>query len=240
MGFLDGVGRFLSTSANWSGSDGIVARAAAQLELCAVVIAVAAVIGIGLGFVLGHFGHGGFVAVNAANAARAVPSLALLTLLVIWPTVGLRGDGFIASFITLVALAIPPLLTNAYVAMREVDPDVIESAKAVGMSSIQRFFRVEAPLAVPLAYAGFRTATLEVVATSTLAGYVSYNDLGDFIFAGLNTNNNVESFCGALLVAVLAGLVDLLLLACYRFVSPMPRRRRVRSLRPVAVAATVS
>ncbi|HVB07271.1 MAG TPA: ABC transporter permease [Acidimicrobiales bacterium] len=225
MHFLDGCFHYLTSMANWTGSDGIAARAVAQVELSALVVLAAALIGIGIGFYLGHVGHGGFVAVNAANAARAIPSLALLILLVIWPVVSLKGGGFDAAFLTLVALAIPPVLTNAYVAMREVDPVVIEAAKSVGMSSARRFFTIEIPLAAPLTVAGLRTAAVEVVATSTLAAYVSYNDLGNFIFAGLNTNNNVESFCGAFLVAVLSGIADLCLLGLYRLVTPKPLRR---------------
>jgi osmoprotectant transport system permease protein len=109
--------------------------------------------------------------------------------------------------------------------MREVDPVVIEAAKSVGMSASRRFFTVEVPLAAPLAVAGLRTAAVEVVATSTLAAYVSYSDLGNFIFAGLNTNDTVESFCGALLVALLSGMTDLFLLFLYRLVTPKALRR---------------
>jgi osmoprotectant transport system permease protein len=225
MGFLTEVAQWLTSSANWSGSDGIVVRAVSQVELSAAVIGASIVVGVGIGFALGHTGRGGFFAVNAANAARAVPSLALLTLLVTWPVISLKSDGFYASFLALVALAIPPILTNAYVAMRGVDAEVIEAAKAVGMSSWQRFIRVEVPLAAPLAVAGIRTAAVEVVATSTLAAYVTFNDLGDFIFAGLATNDAVESFSGALLVATLAGLTDLTFLCLYRLVLPISSRR---------------
>jgi len=244
MHFLDEVWRWFATGSNWSGSNGIADRVLLQIELSATVVAAAGFVGIGIGFVLGHIGRGGFVAVNSANAARAVPSLALLTLLVIWPVVSLKGDGAYASFLTLVALAVPPILTNAYVGMREVDPDVKEAAKGSGLSGWQRFWRVEIPLAAPLAVAGVRTAAVEVVATSTLAAYVSLNDLGGFIFAGLNTNDTVEMFCGALLVAVLAGLTDTLLRLCYRLVTPEPLRHSstyrarsrgvVRGFRPAA------
>jgi len=120
--------------------------------------------------------------------------------------------------------------------MREVDADIIEAAKAVGMSSWQRFIRVEVPLAAPLTIAGVRTAAVEVVATSTLAAYVSFNDLGDFIFAGLDTNNNVESFSGAVCVATLAGLTDLVFLVLYRLLMPVSARRRKTDARRAASA----
>ncbi|HEY5272758.1 MAG TPA: ABC transporter permease [Acidimicrobiales bacterium] len=234
MRFLTEVAQWLTSSANWSGPDGIVVRAVSQVELSAAVIGTSILIGVGIGFALGHTRRGGFFAVNAANAARAVPSLALLTLLVTWPIISLKGDGFYASFLALVALAIPPILTNAYVSMRGVDAEVIEAAKAVGMSSWQRFIRVEVPLAAPLAVAGIRTAAVEVVATSTLAAYVTFNDLGDFIFAGLATNDTVESFSGALLVAVLAGLTDLAFLCLYRLVLPVSSRRTASGSRVAA------
>jgi osmoprotectant transport system permease protein len=241
MDFITGVWHWLTTDANWSGPDGVIQRAISQVELSAAVIVAAIIVGVGIGFALGRTGRGGFIAVNSANAARAVPSLALLTLLVTWPVISLKDSGFYASFLALVALAIPPILTNAYVAMRGVDADVVEAAKAVGMSSWQRFIRVEAPLAAPLALAGVRTAAVEVVATSTLAAYVSFNDLGDFIFAGLNTNDNVESFSGALFVAVLAGLTDLAFLCLYRLIMPisarrmrLDARRATRGLAPIA------
>jgi osmoprotectant transport system permease protein len=244
VNFLAAVFHWLTSASNWDGPDGITSRAIAQLELSLSVIVAAGIVGIGLGFGLGHSGHGGFVAVNSANAARAVPSLALLTLLVTWPEISLKGNGVYASFLTLLALAIPPILTNAYIAMREVDPDLLEAATSVGMSSWQRFVRVEIPLAAPLAVAGLRTAAIEVVATSTLAAYVSFNDLGVFIFAGLDTNNSVESFSAALIVATLAACTDLAFLAVYRLVRPVTgsndgaRRQRLRRSSTPSVVAS--
>jgi osmoprotectant transport system permease protein len=229
--FLDGVFDWFTTSANWTGSDGIIDRSLLQIELSALVVVAAGLIGIGAGWALGRSKRGSFIAVNLANAARAVPSLALLTLLVTWPVVSLKADGFLASFLALVALAIPPILTNAYVAMREVDPDTVEAAKAVGMTGWQRFIGVEAPLAVPLTLAGLRTGTIEVFATATLAGYVGYNDLGVIIFSGLDTNQTIETFCGAVVVAVLAGLADLVLATTYRIVIPAHRRESAIALR---------
>ena len=137
----------------------------------------ALIIGGGLGVVLGHTGRGGLVAVNAANAFRAVPTLALLTLLAIQPNISLTWDGFLASWIALLILAIPPILTNTYIGMRNVDRDVHDPTMA-SASGRQVLAWVEAPLALPFIMAGVRTASIEVVATSTLAAYVSYSDLG--------------------------------------------------------------
>jgi osmoprotectant transport system permease protein len=126
-------------------------------------------------------------------------------------------------------LAIPPILTNTYVGMTEVDADVRDAAKAMGLTGGQVLRRVEAPLALPFVMAGVRTASIEVVATSTLAAYVSFSDLGTYVISGLNTNNTVVAFSGAILVAVMAGLVAGALSLLARAVTPLPLRRHVRS-----------
>jgi osmoprotectant transport system permease protein len=180
------------------------------------------------------------VAVNAANAFRAVPTLALLTLLAIQPSISLKWNGFLAAWIALTALAIPPILTNTYVGMREVDADVRDAAKAMGLTGGQVLRRVEAPLAVPFVMAGVRTAAIEVVATSTLAAYVSFTDLGTYVISGLNTNNAVLSFSGALLVAVMAGMVAVGLSLLARALTPLPLRRHGgRGLLPARAGARV-
>ena len=190
------------------------------------VVLTAIAFGGGLGVVLGHRGRGGLVAVNAANAFRAVPTLALLTLLAIQPAISLKWGGFLAAWLALTALAIPPILTNTYVGMREVDADVRDAAKAMGLTGGQVLRTVEAPLALPFVMAGVRTASIEVVATSTLAAYVSYTDLGTYVITGLNTNDSVVAFSGALLVAAMAGLVALALGLLTRRLTPVPLRRQ--------------
>jgi osmoprotectant transport system permease protein len=218
--FLSRVAHWITTAANWHGPDGILARLGHQAELSAAVVAAAAVLGIGVGLILGHMGRGNLVAINTANALRAIPSLALLTLFAIAPAVGLRDSGFLASFLALVPLALPPILTNTYTAVRAVDPDVRQAGVGMGMTGRQVLVRVEAPLALPLVMAGLRTAAVEVVATATLAAYVSFNDLGGYIFAGLSTRNSVETFSGALLVACVAALADLLLATAQLVLTP--------------------
>jgi len=233
--FVASVAGWFTTSANWSGSTGVPELVWKQAELSLAVVVGAIVIGGGIGLVLGHNGRGGLVAVNAANAARAVPSLALLTLFAIVPWISLRWGGFLAAFLALVVLAIPPILTNTYVGMREVDADVREAAKAMGMTGREILQKVELPLAAPFVMAGIRTASIEVVATSTLAAYVSYADLGTPVISGLNTNDTVEAFAGALLVALLAALVALGLGALQRAFTPLPLRRQTRTV-PVMAA----
>jgi osmoprotectant transport system permease protein len=230
MHFLSQVFDWFTTSSNWTGSDGVPELFWRQLELSLAVVATALALGGGLGVILGHTGRGGLVAVNAANAFRAVPTLALLTLLAIQPSISLKWNGFLASWLALTALAIPPILTNTYVGIREVDNDVREAASAMGLTGGQVLRRVELPLAIPVLMAGVRTASIEVVATSTLAAYVSFSDLGTPIIAGLNTNNTVEAFGGALLVAVLAAVVAFGLGAVQKMLTPAPLRRQVPGL----------
>ena len=192
------------------------------------MVVAALVLGGGLGVVLGHTGKGGLVAVNAANAFRAVPTLALLTLLAIQPAISLKWGGFLAAWIALTVLAVPPILTNTYVGMREVDADVRDAAKAMGLTGRQVLGRVEAPLAAPFVMAGVRTAAIEVVATSTLAAYVSYSDLGTYVISGLNTQDTVLSVAGAILVGVMAALVAGVLGLVTRAITPRPLRHPVR------------
>jgi osmoprotectant transport system permease protein len=238
MHFLSQVGHWLANNA--SGPNGIWTRSLNQMELSVAVVVAAVVVGAGLGLVLGHSGRGGFVAVNSANAARAIPSLALLTLLALQPAIALKGNGFLASFLALFALAVPPILTNAYVGVRDVDPGARSAARAMGMTGVQVLRRVEAPLALPLIMAGIRTAAVEVVATATLAAYVSFNDLGSIIFAGLNTQNHVQTFAGGVLVAALALVTDLVLAAAQRAVTPVGLRRSGQAARSRGVGADAS
>jgi osmoprotectant transport system permease protein len=212
-------------------------RSLNQLELSAAVVFAAVLVGVSVGAVLGHSGRGGFVVVNAGNAARAVPSLALLTLLVIQPSISLTAHGFLASFLALFALAVPPILTNAYVGVRGVDPELRSAARGIGMTASQVLRRVEAPLALPLVMAGVRTAAVEVVATATLAAYVSYVDLGTYIFAGLATQNHVETFAGGMLVAILALLTDGALAIVQRALTPAGLRRSGHAARTRGVGA---
>jgi osmoprotectant transport system permease protein len=228
MHFIDSVFHWFTTSANWTGPNGILQLFYNQAKLSIAVVVGALIVGGGLGVILGHTGRGGLVAVNAANAFRAVPTLALLTLLAIQPNISLKWSGFLASWIALFILAIPPILTNTYVGMRNVDGDVRDAAKAMGLSGGQVLRRVEAPLALPFVMAGVRTASIEVVATSTLAAYVSYSDLGTFVISGLNGQDNVEAFAGAILVAVLAAIVAVGLGLIQRWLTPLPMRHRSR------------
>jgi osmoprotectant transport system permease protein len=228
MGFFSQVVTYFTSRVNWTGSSGIPTLFYRQFILTAAVVGAAVVLGGGLGLILGHTGRGSLVAVNAANAFRAVPTLALLTLLAIVPQISLKYGGFLAAFIALTALAIPPILTNTYVGIREVDADVTDASRAMGLTGRQVMTRVELPLGLPFILTGIRTAAVEVVATSTLAAYVSYQDLGTPVLAGLSSNNTVEAFCGSVLVGVLAAVVAIVLGLVQRAGTPAALRKTRR------------
>ena len=146
---------------------------------------------------------------------RAVPSFAILVL-----AAQVLGIGARPAFVALVALAVPPMVTNAYVGVREVDGDVREAARGMGMSGGQLLFRVELPVALPLVLAGVRTAAVQVVATATLAALVAWGGLGRFVVDGLYQHDFVQLFAGATLVAVVAMATELALAAVQRLVVP--------------------
>jgi osmoprotectant transport system permease protein len=209
MGFLSDVVAWFTDGAHWHGDFGIPNRVREHLLVSAAAIAVAAVIAFPPAFWLGHLRRGGGLAVNLGNVARAVPSLAVLLLAVQslgleeWPLVG-----SVPALITLVALAIAPILTNTYVAVSEVGDEIRESAVAMGMTGRQRAFRVELPLALPVAVGGLRTASVQVVATATIAALVGAGGLGRFIIDGIAVRDFPQVFGGALLVAALALLIE--------------------------------
>lgn len=230
MHFWDQVGSWFAQGTHWTGTSGLLHLFVAQVELSLAVVGAALGVGGGIGLIVGHFGRGGLLTVNGANAARAVPTLGLLTLLAIVPAIGLSWTGFLASFLALGALAIPPILTNTYVGVREVDPEAKDAAKGMGLGHLQMMGRVELPLALPSILAGARVAAVEVVATSTLAAYVGYSDLGTVLLRGLATNTPVTAFCGALAVAVTAALVAVAFGLLQRLLTPAPLRAAVPGL----------
>lgn len=144
--------------------------------LSAVSVAIALVIAVPLGIWLGHIHRGSFLAINVSNLGRALPSLAILSILL--PFIGI---GRLDVIIALIILAVPPILTNTYVAIDQVESEVVESAQGMGMRPLEVLFRIELPLAVPLIFAGVRTAAVFVVATATLAGFFGGGGLGDII-----------------------------------------------------------
>ena len=208
MEFLGSVVAWFADPGHWRGDDGIPTRVWEHVQLSGVSVAIAAAIALPLGLYLGHTGRGGFVAINVANIGRALPSLALIALgLVASIALGL-GLGFWPTLFALVPLALPPILTNTFVAMRAVDRDTIEAARGMGLREAQVLRQVELPLALPLILGGVRTAVVNVVATATLGALVAGGALGRYIVDGLALQEYDRLFAGALLVALLAIVVE--------------------------------
>jgi osmoprotectant transport system permease protein len=208
-------------------------KTVAHLEISIASIAVATVISIPLGVWLGHLHRGAFLAINASNIGRALPSLAVISI-----GIGILGIGFVNVLVALVILAGPVILTNAYVAVDGVDRDAVEAARAMGMSSTQVLTRVELPLALPLIFAGLRTATVYVVATATLATFAGGGGLGDII-VNEPTYGTAGVIAGSLTITVLAFAMDGLLALVQRFVTPLPLRRQGRGEAATGVDPTV-
>ncbi len=221
MEFLGDEVRWFATADHWSGDAGIVHRLVEHVLMSGAGVLVAAVLALPLGVWLGHTGRGGALAVNVSNVGRAIPSFAILVL-----AAEVVGIGWKPAFAALVALAVPPMLTNAYVGIREVDPEAREAARGLGMTGAQSVRRVELPVALPLVMAGVRTAAVQVVATATLAALVAWGGLGRFIVDGFSQRDFVQLFAGAVLVAILSILTELALAGLQRVVVPAGLRLR--------------
>ena len=204
-------------------------KTAAHLELSFVSVAVAIVLAIPLGVWLGHLHRGSFFAITVANIGRALPSLAVISI-----GIGILGIGFLNTMVALVILAGPVILTNVYVAVDGVDPDAVQAARAMGMAPLTVLWRVELPLALPLIFAGVRTATVYVVATATLATFAGGGGLGDII-VNESTYGTAGVIAGSLTITVLAFAIDGLLALVQRRVTPYPLRRPGRRPRTDAV-----
>ena len=194
-------------------------KTVAHLEISLASLGVALVLAIPLGVWLGHLHRGSFLAINLSNIGRALPSLAVISI-----GIGILGIGFANTMVALVVLAGPVILTNAYVAVDGVDRDAVEAARAMGMSPQQVLWRVELPLALPLIFAGVRTATVYVIATATLATFAGGGGLGDII-VNEPTYGTAGVVAGALTITVLAFAMDGLLALIQRSVTPAPLRR---------------
>ena len=205
MSTLTATWDWLADPAHWSGDNGVWHRLLQHLLLTVVCLVLSCLIARPVALVLGHLGRGGALAVNISNVGRAVPTFAVLVLLLLTP-VGNWGEG--PTVVALVLFAVPPLLTNAYVGMREVDRGVVQAARGMGMTGRQLMFHVELPLSLPLLMNGVRIAAVQLVATATIAALAGGGGLGRIITAGFNLASTPQVVAGALLVAVFALLVE--------------------------------
>jgi osmoprotectant transport system permease protein len=205
-----------------------------HLLLSGAALGIALVIALPLGVWLGHLHRGSFLAVNVANLGRALPSLAVIAVGFVF-----LGVGFWSVALALVVLAVPPILTNAYVAVDGVQTEAVEAAHGMGMTAWQIVTRVELPLALPLIFAGIRTATVFVVATATIAAVAGGGGLGDIIVN--QAGYGLEGVVGAAIcVSVLALAADGAVGLVQRLLTPPGRRAEAHSFEPdIATAVTL-
>ena len=197
-----------------------------HLVLSLVALAVSIAIAVPIGVVLGHLHRGSFLAVNVANIGRALPTLVVIAVGFV-----LFGIGFTTVMVSLVVLAVPPILTNAYVAVDEVEPDAVEAARGMGMTSLQVLRRIELPLALPLLFVGIRTAAVFVVATATIAAIAGGGGLGDILVN--QASYEVEGLVGAaIVVSLLALALDAGLGLVQRLLTPRGLRTDVSAFEP--------
>jgi osmoprotectant transport system permease protein len=219
----------------WSGSTAIPARILEHLGYTGLAVLLGLVIALPLGALIGHTGKAGFL-IGAANGLRAIPELGLLILLVL-----LMGIGLLPVTLALIVLAIPPILAGTYSGIRNVDRSVVDAARGMGMREGKILWSVELPNALPLILGGVRTATLQVLATATIAAYVSLGGLGRYVIDGLYIRDFSQALGGTYVIAVLALAVEGLLiglqwLVVSRGLRRNPTRRRDRKVvRPVDV-----
>jgi osmoprotectant transport system permease protein len=224
------VGVWFNDPSNWWGPSGLVIRIREHVIFTLIVMLIALAIALPIGLIVGHTGRGVVAVVGLANGLRAVPTLGFVILLFLVfspvittsfaiPYVVDRGGlaNFIAVLIVLILLALPPILTNTYAGVQNVDPAVRDAARGMGMTGAQIVRKVEFPCALPLIMSGIRSATLQVIATATIAAYVGLGGLGRLVYDGLSVQDYARSSAGALLVALLAVAADLVLALAQRY-----------------------
>jgi osmoprotectant transport system permease protein len=199
--------------ANWTGRDGIPNRFAEHVAICTLSMIAALLVALPIGLYIGHTGRLSGLAVNLANIGRAVPSYALMAIL--YPvsiafSIGVGGDlAFLATFLAMVLLAVPPIVTNTWTGLRGVDGDVRDAARGMGMRGRQVLTSVELPLALPVVLTGIRIAAVQVVATATLGAVFGGGGLGRYIVQGVARQDEARLWAGVLMVALLAIATEL-------------------------------
>jgi osmoprotectant transport system permease protein len=236
--FADAVA-FILDPQNLGGEKGILPRLGDHLFYTSLSMLISLAIGLPLGLLVGHTGKGRNVVVAVSSAARALPTLGLLFFIILF-----TGLGVWPLIAVLVILAVPPLLAGTYSGLDSVSRETIGAARAIGMTEWQILTKVEVPLALPLIFGGIRSATLQVIATATIAGYVGLTGLGRFLIEGLALHDYKLALAGAILVTLLAIVVDGVLAGIQKLVvprgvargtssntttssRPSPRRRRI-------------
>ncbi len=227
---LTDVLAWFADPANWQGEGGILNRLLEHVLLSVTATAAAALVGLPLAIWLGHLGRGGTLAINISNIGRAIPTFAVLLVLALGPIgtsyLGPYGRAGLATLVALVLFALPPIITNAYVGMREVDRDLVESARGMGMTGVQVLREVEIPLALPLIMSGLRLAVVQVWATATIAALVAGPGLGRIVTLGFVRQDLAQVVGGALVIAVIALALEVLMVTLQRRLDPVARAKR--------------
>ncbi len=220
MEFLGDVLAWFLDPENWKGPAGIPSRMWEHIQISVVATVAAAAVALPPALWLGHRRRGGFVAVAAVNIGRAVPSFAIMALfLPISIRLGL-GLGFWPTLLALFALALPPIFTNTYTGVRDVDPALVEAGHGMGMTDGEVLRRIEAPMASPVILAALRVSAVQVVATAPLAALVAWGGLGRYIVDGFAVQDNVRVLAGGVLVALLSVTTEIVLGAVEKRVVP--------------------
>lgn len=228
MSVLADTWEFLTSVDSWTGRRGIIARGRAHVWISLVATTLSAVIAIPTAVLLAHRRWLPIMSVAVINIGRAIPSFAIIALL--FP-LSIRygfGLGFWPTCVALVALGIPPMFTNAYAGVAGAPAELVEAARGIGMTELDVLRKVELPVALPLVFTGVRVSAVQIVATATLGAIVGYECLGSFIVAGLarGSAGQPTMLAGAILVAGLALLVDVVLNALEPRFTPWARRVR--------------
>jgi osmoprotectant transport system permease protein len=227
MNLVAAIVAWLADPQHWAGATGIPARVLEHLEYSGLAVLIGVVVAVPIGALVGHTGRGGFLIVGLANGLRSLPDLGLLILLVL-----LVGIGLLPVVVALLVLAVPPLLAGTYAGVRNVDASVVDAARGMGMREREILLKVELPNSLPLLIGGLRAATLQVVATAAVAAYVSFGGLGRFLIDGLSVRDYPQMAAGAVLVAVLALLVEAVLACVQRAVVSPGLRSGGARIRP--------
>ena len=228
MNFLQQALQYIFSAENWASPAGLGARILEHLQYTGVAVAVSALIAIPIGLIIGHTGRGALLVVTGVNALRALPTLGILLLGVL-----LWGLGLLPPTVALTLLGVPPLLAGTYAGIANVDPNVVDAARSMGMTEARVLTRVEIPTAMPLILGGLRTATLQIVATATVAAYASLGGLGRYLIDGIKVRQFHIALVGALLVTALALLLDAVLAAAVWVSMPGSGRLRRRIPQPL-------
>lgn len=237
MSIFGEIGSWLSDGSNWKGSAGIPHRLLEHLVISAISVLIACAIAIPIGLWIGHVGRGGALVVNISNVGRAIPTYALLVLLFVGVGAQHRQG---ETIFALAAFGIPPLLTNTFVGVREVNDEVREAARGMGMSGAQLLRRVEVPLAMPLIMDGLRIAVVQVVATTTVAALIGVGGLGRYVVDGFNTTDPGQYGGGAVIVGAVALLLEGMFVLLQRLLDPVARSGRVSRVAATDTPARVA